>query len=326
MANKKNLGIQYKKLSLGYRIKRDATKNYTLYLMMLPVLVYYIIFHYGPMVGLQTAFRDTRIITDMWTAPWVGFANFRAFFNHPWFGMILGNTIRISLWTIIAGFPAPIILALLINELKSKKFSRVTQTITYLPHFISLVVVAGMVITFVSAGSGGIISQAWAFITRTEPQYMLNNPSMFLPIFVTTNIWRTIGWGSIVYLAALTGIDPTLYEAAEIDGASRMRKLWHVTLPGILPTITIMLILRVGQVMTVGFEEILLLQNQLNFHVSEVIPTHMFNRNFGNTDWGITREHTGYTSAIAMFNSVINFAIIIVANFICRKVGETSLW
>ena len=301
-------------------IKKDARKNYSLYLMMLPILAFYILFHYGPMYGLAIAFQDWRIgaAGGFLSGPWVGFDNFIRFFNSFHFERVIRNTLWISFAEIVFGFPAPIILALLINELKSKTFSRVTQTITYLPHFISLVVVAGMVVTFTN--DTGFISQIFAAITGNEPVSMLQWANYFVPILVTMNIWRFMGWTSIIYVAALAGIDPSLYEAAVIDGASKFKRLLHITLPCLMPTVIIMLILRLGQVMNVGFEPVILLQNDMNLASSDVIQSLVFREGI------MTAGNESYTTAIGFFNSAINLGFIIVANFISSKVTGTSLW
>lgn len=306
------------KTGLLYTIKKDARKNYSIYLMMLPVLAFYILFCYKPMYGLIIAFKDYKPALGIWGSPWVGFEHFTDFFSSYYFGRLMKNTLWISFWSIVAGFPAPIILALLMNELRSQKFAKVTQTITYIPHFVSLVVICSMVKTFTN--DTGFISQFFAFITGGKPQTLLNNPSYFVPIYVISGIWQEIGWGSIIYLSALSAIDTSLYEAAITDGASRMRRMWHITLPGIMPTIIIMLILRVGQVMSVGFEKIVLLQNELTYSTSDVILSFVFRKGI------LEAGNESFTTAIGFFNSVINLIFIVVANAISSRLGETSLW
>jgi putative aldouronate transport system permease protein len=299
-------------------IKRDAQKNYSLYIMMLPVLAFYILFCYKPMYGLIIAFKEYRPELGIWGSPWVGLEHFTDFMSSYYFRRLIKNTLWISVCSLAAGFPAPIILALLINELRLKRFAKLTQTITYMPHFVSLVVICGMIKTFTN--DTGFISGIAAFFTGLPPETLLNSPSNFVPIYVISGIWQEVGWGSIIYLAALTAIDPSLYEAAVIDGASRFKRMLHITLPGIVPTIIILLILRVGQLMSVGYEKIILLYHPLIYQTSDVISTFIFRKGILETN------NWSYTTAIGFFNSVINFIIIITANTVSRKVSETSLW
>lgn len=306
------------KSSLFETIKRDAKKNYIIYIMMIPVLAYYILFCYKPMYGLIIAFKEYRPELGIWGSPWVGLEHFKTFVTSYYFGRLLKNTLWISFTSLVAGFPAPIILALLMNELRSERFAKFTQTITYIPHFISLVVICGMIKTFTS--DTGFISQIIAFFRGTEPETLLNNAANFVPIYVISGIWQEVGWGSIIYLSALASIDPSLYEAAVIDGASRFKRMWHITLPGIAPTIIIMFILRLGQFMSLGYEKIILLYHPLIYSTSDVISSFVFREGILKTgNWS-------YTSAIGLFNSVINLVIIIISNTISQKVSETSLW
>ncbi len=306
------------KSSLFETIKRDAKKNYSIYIMMIPVLAYYILFCYKPMYGLIIAFKEYRPELGIWGSPWVGLEHFKTFVTSYYFGRLLKNTLWISFTSLVAGFPAPIILALLMNELRSERFAKFTQTITYIPHFISLVVICGMIKTFTS--DTGFISQIIAFFRGTEPETLLNNAANFVPIYVISGIWQEVGWGSIIYLSALASIDPSLYEAAVIDGASRFKRMWHITLPGIAPTIIIMFILRLGQFMSLGYEKIILLYHPLIYSTSDVISSFVFREGILKTgNWS-------YTSAIGLFNSVINLVIIIISNTISQKVSETSLW
>ena len=246
------------KLSFKYRLKSDLKRNYPLYLLLIPVIAYYLIFCYKPMYGAIIAFKEFNPRLGVWDSPWVGFAQFEKFFANPDFVRILKNTLVISITNIIFGFPAPIILSLLFNELKNNKLKSVAQTVSYLPHFISLVVVCGLIKDFV--GQGGIINQMVVALGGKEIG-LLSRPECFVPIYVLSGIWQEIGWGSIIYLAALSGIDQEMYEAAKIDGAGRFKQVIHVTLPGIAPTIIIMLILRLGSLFSVGYEKIILLYN-----------------------------------------------------------------
>lgn len=284
--------------------------------MALPVLAFYLIFCYKPMYGAIIAFKQYTPGLGIWKSPWVGLDNFRYFFSNPDFIRILSNTLRISLSLIIFGFPAPIILTLLFNEIGNKQFKRVAQSVSYIPHFISLVVICGLIKTFVADGS--IIQQiVHAFDGRDGS--LLNRAEMFLPIYVISNIWQNIGWDSIIYLAAISSIDPQLYEAAQVDGAGKWKRVLHVTLPGLAPTIIIMLILQLGNILSVGYEKIILLYNPLIYDTSDVILSYVYRMGFESMDWS-------YSTAVGLFNSVVNFVIIILANTISRKVSDTSLW
>ena len=296
--------------------RSNMRKNWSLYLMALPVLAFYMIFCYKPMYGAIIAFKQYTPGLGIWKSPWVGLDNFRYFFSNPDFIRILSNTLRISLSLIIFGFPAPIILTLLLNEIGNKQFKRVAQSVSYIPHFISLVVICGLIKTFVADGS--IIQQiVHAFDGRDGS--LLNRAEMFLPIYVISNIWQNIGWDSIIYLAAISSIDPQLYEAAQVDGAGKWKRMLHVTLPGLAPTIIIMLILQLGNILSVGYEKIILLYNPLIYDTSDVILSYVYRMGFESMDWS-------YSTAVGLFNSVVNFVIIILANTISRKVSDTSLW
>ena len=298
------------------KLGKDIKRNWTLYILVLPVIAFYIIFCYKPMYGAIIAFKDYSPKLGIMGSPWVGFEHFRTFFASSDFSRILRNTVEISLASIIFGFPAPIILALLINELQRKWFAKSVQTITYLPHFISLVVVCGMIRDFVS--DKGIVTQMLAMFGM-EPTNLLNNEDYFLPIYVISGIWQEIGWGSIIYLAALAGVDQELYEAAGIDGAGRLRQTWSITIPSILPTIVTMLILRLGSVMNVGFEKIILLYNPMIYEKADVISSYVYRVGMVNRDYG-------FSTAVGLFNSAINFTFVICANYISKKLNDTSLW
>lgn len=294
----------------------NMRKNWSLYLMVLPVLAFYLIFCYKPMYGAIIAFKQYTPGLGIWKSPWVGLNNFRYFFSNPDFIRILSNTLRISLSLIIFGFPAPIILTLLFNEIGNKQFKRVAQSVSYIPHFISLVVICGLIKTFVADGS---IIQQIVHAFDGKDGSLLNRAEMFLPIYVISNIWQNIGWDSIIYLAAISSIDPQLYEAAQVDGAGRWKRVLHVTIPGLAPTIIIMLILQLGNILSVGYEKIILLYNPLIYDTSDVILSYVYRMGFESMDWS-------YSTAVGLFNSVVNFVIIILANTISRKVSDTSLW
>lgn len=298
------------------RFRADMRKNYPLYLMLIPVLAFYIIFCYKPMYGALIAFKDYDPSLGVWGSPWVGLKHFKVFFENPDFIRLLRNTLVISITSIVFGFPAPIILALLLNELKYRRFKSTAQTISYLPHFISLVVVCGLVKDFV--GQGGIIHYLVTLMGVETPS-LLSRQELFVPIYVISDIWQQVGWGSIIYLAALSGIDQSYYEAAQVDGAGKWSQLIHVTLPSLAPTIIIMLILRLGNLLNVGYEKIILLQNPLIYETSDVISSYVYRVGFSNQNWS-------YSSAVGLLNSVVNFGIVILANKIANKTSETSLW
>ena len=283
--------------------------------MILPVLAFYIIFQYGPMFGLSIAFMDYTPGKGFFESPWVGLKHFDAFFHDFYFGRVLKNTVVIAVVGLIFSFPSQILLALMINKLKNKTFSRIVQSITYMPHFISIVVICSMIIMLTSRD--GAIT-AFLSLFGFEKQTMLNRPDLFLPIYIISNIWQNVGWGSIIFLSALTGIDPGLYEAAKIDGAGRFRQLISVTLPGILPTIIIMFILEVGKMFNVGHEKILLLYNPITYETADVISTYVYRKGLLEANWS-------FSTAVGMFNSVVSFCLVYFTNRFSRRSG-TSLW
>ncbi|GIP46239.1 sugar ABC transporter permease [Paenibacillus sp. J45TS6] len=297
-------------------IKKDLIRNRYIYLMLIPVIIYYGIFHYGPMYGLLIAFKDFGIAVGVWDSPWVGFTHFQNFFENPYFWRLLRNTLMISFYELLFAFPAPIILALLLNEIRLVFFKRIVQTISYLPHFISIVVVAGMLVDFVARD--GLINNILGFI-GIEPIAFLQDPGWFRSIYVSSGIWQGIGWGSIIYLAAMSSIDPTLYDAARIDGAGRWKQTLHITIPGIMPTIVILLILNIGSILAVGSEKIILLYNPLTYETADVISTYVYRK-------GILGADFGYSAAVGLFNSVISFILLVVANTISKRVSEHRLW
>lgn len=298
-------------------IARDWQRNKFLYLMLLPVVLYYFIFHYIPMYGSVIAFQDFNPAKGIAGSSWVGLDNFNAFFQSFYFSRLIRNTLVISSLDLVLGFPAPIILALLLNELRWGPFRRLVQTVTYMPHFISVVVLVGMMVDFTA--KDGLFN---TLITQTiggEPILFMQKPELFPFVYVLSGIWQHIGWGSIIYLAAITSIDPTLYEAAMADGANRFQQIWYVTIPGIMPTIIILLILRMGTMMTVGFEKILLMYNPLTMVTADVISTYVYRKGILDTDYG-------FSAAVGLFNSVINFGLLVIANRFSRRTSDTSLW
>lgn len=306
----------HRDLGFPARVKKDFLLNRDVYLLIIPVLAYYIIFHYIPIYGAQIAFRDYSPTLGITGSEWVGLKHFRDFFQSRFFGRVLKNTVVISFTYILYGFPVPILLAILLNELHSNRYKRVAQSLTYLPHFISLVVVCGMIRDFTM--DTGVINRVLSLFGH-RPVTMLGQPQLFVPIYVISGIWQEAGWGSIIYLAAITGIDPQLYEAAKMDGAGRIRQIWSVTLPSILPTIIIMLIMRMGRVMNVGAEKILLLYSPAIYETADVINTYVYRM-------GLMDFNYSYSSAVGLFNSVVNFALLITVNQVSRMTQETSLW
>ncbi len=301
------------------KIRMDFQKNKAVYFMFLPVVVFYLIFHYYPMSGIILAFKDFKPALGIWGSPFTGdygFEHFLAFFGSSFFGRTITNTILISLYQLIFGFPMPIILALMLNELRSPKFKKVMQTITYFPHFISTVVVCGMLTDFCL--SDGLFNQITGFFGVSSVS-MLSEPKLFRTIYVASGIWQSMGWDSIIYLAAIAGIDTQLYEAASLDGAGRFKKIWHITLPGIKGTVVILFIMAIGKMMSVGSEKILLLYNPSTYKTADVISTYVYRK-------GLLDQDYSYSTAVNLFNSVINFALVFCANALSRKLTETSLF
>lgn len=291
-------------------------KYKNVYIILLPVLLFYLIFAYGPMVGNVIAFQDYSITRGLFDSKWVGLKHFKSFLNNYMFKRLVRNTLMINVYNLIFGFPAPIILALLLNELRSPKFKRVVQTITYMPYFISTVVIAGMMIDFLD--TRGLINAILALFGKDPIQFLVR-PNMFWGIYTISEIWQGVGWGSIIYLSALSGVDMDLYEAASIDGANRFQQLLHITIPSILPTIMIMLILRLGQMMSLGYEKILLIYNSTIYETADVISTYVYRK-------GLLEQSFSYSTAVNLFNSVINFILLVTANKLSRTFTGSGLW
>jgi len=291
-------------------------KNWDLYLLFIPVVLYFAIFEYGPMYGVQIAFKDYMARFGILGSPWVGFKHFERFFDSYYFERLLLNTLGIGVYELLVGFPIPILLALMINEVRSSMYKRFVQTVTYAPHFLSNVVLVGMLFLFLSPD--GIINKLIGFF-GIGPIHFMTEPAWFKTIYVWSGVWQHMGWSSIVYLAALASIDPQLHEAAKVDGASRLKRIWHINIPGIMPTIVILLILEVGRILSVGFEKVFLMQNELNMQASDVISTYVYRT-------GILGAQYSYSAAIGLFNSVVVFIMLVVVNWIARRVNETSLW
>lgn len=302
--------------SLGSRVRREWGRNKYIYLMLIPVVAYFVVFKYIPMYGAVIAFKDYSPALGIWESPWVGFRWFRDFFDSFYFWRIIENTFMINLYGLIFGFPAPIILALLLNELTHERFKRLVQTTTYLPHFVSTVVIAGIVLDFLSRD--GLINQLLVAFGG-EPVNFMTEPRFFRTVYVGSGIWEGIGWGSIIYLAALVGIDLTLYEAAKVDGANRWQQMRHITLPGLTPIIMIMLILQMGEMLSVGFEKVILLYNPSVYATADVISTTVYRR-------GLLGANYSYGAAIGLFNAVISLALLVIANRLSRRFTRSSLW
>lgn len=305
-----------RKSSFGTAALRDLSRNKLIYIMLIPVVLYYAVFHYAPMYGVQIAFKNFSPGDGIWGSPWVGIEHFQEFFSSFYFGRIVKNTLLLSFYEVLFAFPAPIILALLLNEVRHSSFKRVVQSITYMPHFISVVVIVGMMVDFLS--TDGFINNIleWAGM---EAIPFLREASWFRTIFVGSEVWQSVGWGSIVYLAAMSNIDPSLYEAARVDGAGRWKQTLNITLPGIMPTVVIFFILRMGSIMSVGTEKVLLMYNPSTYATADVIGTFIYRK-------GILEASFSYSAAVGLFNSIINFTLLVLTNTVAKKLGDTKLW
>lgn len=303
---------------MARRTLQQMKKSYMLYIFLLPAVIMVAIFCYAPMYGVLMAFQNYSPSKGILGSPWVGFEWFERFFNMPRFWQILGNTLTLSVYSLIVGFPIPIILAVLINSVESNRFRRVTQTVTYMPHFISTVVLVGMITVFLSPRSG-FLNHMLEMFGAAEDTYYMGVAEYFPHIYVWSGVWQDMGWNSIIYLAALTGVDQALHEAAQVDGATKLQRIWHIDLPAIIPTMVILLILNVGSIMSVGYEKVFLMQNDLNIMSSEVISTYVYKI-------GLTQQQFSYSAAIGLFNNVINFILLITVNKISAKLSGSSLW
>lgn len=316
MAIEANKKVIIQKKNIWYYIKKD----YFIYLLMLPGLLYYLIFHYLPMIGVVIAFKDYNPyqgLSGIFTAPWVGLKYFSQFISSVNFWRLIRNTFTISFAGLIFGFPAPIILALLINEIVHKRFKKLVQTVSYLPHFLSTVIVCGIIRNILST-DGGFVNLIIKALGG-EPIYFLGESKYFVAIMTISGIWQHVGWNSIIYLAAITNINPELYESAHVDGANTFQKMWHITIPGIFPIISIMLILRVGELLTVGYEKVLLLYSPLIYETADVISTYVYRE-------GLIGLKYSYTTAINMFVSIVSLVMILTSNYIAKKMGQEGIW
>ncbi|WP_054958654.1 ABC transporter permease [Paenibacillus dakarensis] len=295
------------------RVSRDKY----LLILLLPCALYYLIFKYVPIFGIIIAFKDFNLVRGISESSWVGFKYFKMFFNTPDFWPVLRNTFLLGFYKLVIGFPAPIILALLINEVRKSFLKRFVQTVSYLPHFISNVVVAGIAVMFLSP-TGGMINNILHAIGFEKINFLVE-ASWFRTIYISTDIWQHIGWGTIIYLAALTGIDPQLYEASRMDGANRWKQMKHITLPGIAPAIVIILILDIGKILEIGFEKVYLLATPATYSTADIISTYVYRI-------GLTQGNYSYATAIDLFTGIISFIFIISANTFSRKVSGSSIW
>ena len=310
--------IRLYKAPLSKRLKRDFQRNKYVYLMLIPVLAFFILFRYGPMKNMVIAFQDYKAAKGIAGSKFVGFKNFQTFFKSRDFWRLIRNTLLLSLYSIVFHFPLPIVLALMINEVRHSGAKRVMQTISYMPHFISVVVISGLLRNFVS--SQGIIN---AIISAVNPGWtspnLLSRPENYRTIHILSSMWQEVGWDSIIYLATLSTIDPQLYEAAYIDGASKIQRILHVTLPGLVPVITVQFIMRVGRVMGVGYEKILLLYNPGIYETSDVIQTYLYRYTLLNNKYSLG-------AAVGVFNSLVNIVILVTVNTTFKRFTEDSLW
>nr|WP_296458341.1 ABC transporter permease subunit [uncultured Acetatifactor sp.] len=303
--------------SFSVRLGKNIRKNWILYVMILPVLVYYIVFAYAPMYGVQLAFKNYRVKDGIFGSPWVGFDHFKRFFSAYNFKQLLMNTLGISVYSILVGFPIPIIFALMLNYVKNKHLKKTVQMVSYAPYFISTVVMCGMITIFMSTDSG-IFNIIRGFLGM-EPVDALSKPGWFKSIYVWSGVWQGMGWSSIIYISALSGVDMQLHEAAIVDGATKLQRILHVDLPSIKPTIIMLLILQMGSLMGVGFEKVFLLQNTLNKSTASVISTYVYEVGLINSDYG-------YSTAVGLFNSVINVVLIVTANQLSKRLADESLF
>lgn len=294
----------------------EIFKNYQLYLMLLPGIIYVFIFHYIPIYGVQIAFRDFEAVKGFWGSDWVGMANINRFIRSPDFANLIWNTISISLYQLIVGFPLPIILALIINHCPSNRFRKLVQNVTYAPHFISVVVLVGMLLVMLSPRGVFSTMVSWAGM---KPELYMGKSEYFRHIFVWSGIWQSLGWNSIIYIAALSGVSPELHEAAIVDGANKLERIWHIDIPSIMPTAVILLVLAVGGIMSVGFEKAFLMQNSMNITRSEIISTYIYKKGLLDVDYS-------FSTAVGLFNNLINFILLVTVNKVAKKMTDSSLW
>lgn len=299
----------------GLKLKKILS-NYQLYLFLLPALIYFIVFHYVPMYGVLIAFKDFVATKGIMGSPWVGFKHFERFFESYQFWTLIKNTLGLSVIQLIVGFPLPIILALMLNQIRSEKYKRFVQTVVYAPHFISVVVLAGMIYVFFS--NNGLINN-FIMMFGGDPISFMAKPEWFKPLYIASGVWQETGWAAIIYLAALAGVSPELHEAAVMDGANKWQRILHVDIPAIMPTAVILLILSVGSIMNIGFEKAYLLQTPMNQPAAEIIPTYVYKM-------GLQQAQYSFAAAVGLFNAVINLILLVAVNKFAKKLSGTGLW
>jgi putative aldouronate transport system permease protein len=308
--------LPQRRISLSLRMKR-ITRAWQLYVLLAPALVYILVFKYWPMYGVQIAFKNYNPADGFTDSPWVGLTHFIRFVNSYQFGQVLGNTLWIAVLGLLVAFPIPIILALLVNQLQSERFKKFTQTVLYSPAFISTVVVVGIMFVVLSPRSG-LVNNAIQ-LAGGEPIFFMGSAEWFRPIYVISDVWQNAGFSMIVYLAALAAIDPALHDAAKVDGASKLQRIRHIDLPGIMPVVTILFILAIGNLLNVGFEKALLMQTPLNLSSSEIIQTYVYHA-------GLQQAQFSYSAAIGLFNSLLNLALLLFFNTVARRANQATLW
>ncbi|QJD86598.1 sugar ABC transporter permease [Cohnella herbarum] len=317
MNHKSTIRSSKNRRTLSAEAKKSFKKHWQLYLIVIPPVLFFLIFKYYPMLNTVLAFKDYNVIKGIWGSPWVGMKYFDLFFDNPMFWPLVKNTIYVSGYLLLAGFPIPILLALMLNEVRNGRFKKLVQLVSFAPYFISTVVMVSIIMLFL-APRLGFVNVALNYFGFDSINF-LGEPGMFRSIYVWSDIWQNAGYTAVIYLAALAGIDPTLYEAAKVDGASRFQKIIHVDLPGILPTIMIVLILNVGSVMAIGFEKIYLLQNPLNLVNSQIIATYVY-------DIGLKNANYSFATAVGLFNSVINLVLLVSVNSLAKRFSNSSIW
>lgn len=313
----RNTRIEKNKNSNRRIILKKIHKNYQLYLFLLPAIIYIAVFLYAPMYGILIAFKDYKVKLGILHSPWVGLRNFMVFFNSYSFGLTIKNTLILSFYKLIAGFPLPIILAILLHHLPSKRYKKTVQMVSYAPYFISTVVLVGMINILLAPDTGimNVILQYFGI----DSIFFMGKPELFRHIYVWSDVWKSVGWGCVIYIAALSGVDPTYYEAAIVDGATLWQRIRYIDLPSIMPTAIILLILAVGQTMNIGFEKVYLMQNSSNLHVSEIINTYVYRI-------GILKSNMEVASAVGLFNSIVNCILLLTVNRFSKRVSDSSLF
>ena len=311
-------GSCVQKKSLGKRLFKRFQESKYLMILFLPTALYFLIFSYAPMFGLVIAFKDYNLFKGIAESDWVGLKYFKMLFmDNPDFWPLMLNTFRIGIYSFVFGFPAPILFALLLNEVTNLRFKKLVQTVSYLPHFLSNVIVASMILMFLSPDDGMV--NVLLEHLGMEPVYFMSKPEFFIPVYIISGLWQEVGWGTIIYLAAIAGVDPNLYEAAELDGCNRWQKMWHVTLPGIANVIIVLSILNIGGIMGTSFEKVLLLSNPATYSVSEIFSTYTYKV-------GMENGNFSYATAVGIFNGLVSFVMVVGANFAAKKWRGSSLW